>query len=162
MMAMETPPLSRHLLATLLATLVAVAAPAAQQPGALPAVHVYKTPTCGCCSKWVEHMRHAGFTVKAEDVSQEALQQMKTKLGVPDSANSCHTARLGGYVVEGHVPADTVKKMLKERPKIAGIAVPGMPVGSPGMEVPGAAVRPYDVLSFDKTGATRVFATIKP
>jgi hypothetical protein len=154
---------SRHVLATLLGALVTVtASPAAQQTIALPSVHVYKTPTCGCCSLWVDHMRRAGFTVKAEDVSQETLQQVKTKFGVPDSANSCHTALLADYVVEGHIPADTVKRMLKERPKIAGIAVPGMPVGSPGMEVPGVPGRPYDVLSFDKAGATRVFTTIKP
>lgn len=154
---------SRHVLATLLGAIVAVtASPAAQQKSALPPVHVYKTATCGCCSKWVDHMRQAGFTVKAEDISNEALQQQKTKFGVPLSADSCHTAVLGGYVVEGHIPADTVKKLLKERPKIVGIAVPGMPVGSPGMEVPGVAGRPYDVLSFDKAGATRVFTTIKP
>lgn len=154
---------SRHVLATLLTALVAATgSPAAQQKTVLPSVHVYKTPTCGCCSKWVEHMRLAGFTVKAEDVSQEALQQLKTKFGVPDSANSCHTARLGGYVVEGHIPADTVKKMLNERPKVVGIAVPGMPVGSPGMEMPGVPGRPYDVLTFDKSGATRTYTTIKP
>ena len=154
---------SRHVLATLLSATVAVtASPAAQPKSALPSVHVYKTPTCGCCSLWVDHMRHAGFTVKADNVSQEALQRLKTKFGVPVSADSCHTALLAGYVVEGHIPADTVKKMLKERPKVVGIAVPGMPVGSPGMEVPGVRGRPYDVLSFDKTGATRVFTTIKP
>jgi hypothetical protein len=153
----------RHVLATLLGAVVALtASPAAQQKTVLPSVHVYKTPTCGCCSLWVDHMRHAGFTVKAEDVSHETLQQLKTKFGVPDSANSCHTALLAGYVVEGHIPAVTVKRMLKERPKVVGIAVPGMPVGSPGMEVPGVPARPYDVLSFDKTGATRVFTTIKP
>jgi len=154
---------TRYVLATLLGAIVAItASPAAQQKTVLPSVHVYKTPTCGCCSLWVDHMRQAGFAVKAEDVSHETLQQLKTKFGVPDSANSCHTARLAGYVVEGHIPAVTVKKMLTERPKVVGIAVPGMPVGSPGMEVPGVPARPYDVLSFDKTGATRVFTTIKP
>jgi hypothetical protein len=155
--------LSRHIFTIVLAALgVVIASPAAQQKSVLPSVHVYKTPTCGCCSLWVDHMRQAGFTVKADDVSHEELQRIKTKLGVPDSANSCHTARLAGYVVEGHIPADTVKKMLKERPKVVGIAVPGMPVGSPGMEVRGVRARPYDVLSFDKTGATRLFVTITP
>lgn len=154
-----------YLIAAVLAVFVtAGASSGAQQPklSALPAMQVYKTPTCGCCSKWVDHMRAAGFTVQAKDISQDELNAVKAKYGVPDSAHSCHTASLGGYVVEGHIPADAVKKMLKERPRVVGIAVPGMPIGSPGMEVPGARTRPYDVLTFDKTGATKVFMTIKP
>ena len=153
-----------HLVATLAAALVAAggSSDAQQKLSALPAVQVYKTPTCGCCSKWVDHMRQAGFTVQAQDMSHDELQAVKTKYAVPAAANSCHTARLGGYIVEGHIPADAVKKMLKERPRVVGIAVPGMPIGSPGMEVPGARVQPYDVLSFDKAGATKVFQTIKP
>lgn len=157
----------KRLVVTILFGLLAGVAPHAQQkaapqkPAAAPAMHVYKTPTCGCCSKWVEHMRGAGFTVTAEDISHEQLQAVKTKLGVPVSMNSCHTARVAGYVVEGHIPADTVKRMLKEKPKAIGIAVPGMPIGSPGMEVPGRGVQPYEVLTFDKSGSTRVFASIK-
>ena len=152
-----------QILSILFAAAVATsAAPEAQRGSPLPSVHVYKTPTCGCCSKWVDHMRQAGFTVQAEDVSQQALDAVKMKYGVPAAANSCHTARLAGYIVEGHIPADAVKKMLKERPKVIGIAVPGMPIGSPGMEIPGVRAQQYDVVSFDKTGATRVFLTIKP
>jgi hypothetical protein len=147
--------------ATVFAVMVGASASSDAQKAALPSVQVYKTPTCGCCSKWVEHMRHAGFTVQAQDMSQAELQAVKTKYGVPAAANSCHTARLDGYIVEGHIPADTVKKMLKERPKVVGIAVPAMPIGSPGMEVPGARLYPYDVLSFDKSGATKVYLTIK-
>ncbi len=125
-------------------------------------MHVYKTPTCGCCSKWVDHMRQAGFTVTVEDLSNDDLQKVKATLGVPPAVNSCHTARVAGYLVEGHIPADTVKRLLKEKPKVAGIAVPGMPIGSPGMEVPGTRPQPYDVLTFDKAGTTKVFATITP
>lgn len=133
-----------------------------QRAASAPAMHVYKTPTCGCCSKWVDHMREAGFTVTVEDLSNDELQKVKAKLGVPAAVNSCHTGRVAGYLVEGHIPADTVKRLLKEKPKVAGIAVPGMPIGSPGMEVPGTRPQPYDVLSFDKAGTTKVFATIKP
>jgi hypothetical protein len=151
-----------QIIATFLAVIVGAPAAPDAQKNILPTVQVYKTPTCGCCSKWVDHMRYAGFTVHAEDVSQQALDAVKLKYGVPATVNSCHTARLAGYIVEGHIPADAVKKMLKERPKVVGIAVPGMPIGSPGMEIPGVRAQQYDVLSFDKTGATKVFLTIKP
>lgn len=120
-------------------------------------VEVYKDPTCGCCSQWVEHLRTAGFTVNVTD--SDAMDEIKTTNGVPRPAQSCHTALVGGYVVEGHVPAEDVKRMLSERPAIAGIAVPGMPLGSPGMEVPGMAPQPFDVLAFSKDGSTRVFAS---
>lgn len=128
----------------------------------LPAVEVYKTPTCGCCSKWVEHMRQAGFTVNATDVTREELNQVKVKHEVPPATHSCHTALVSGYVVEGHVPASDVKRLLKERPKVVGLAVPGMPLGSPGMEVSGIKPHPYDVLTFDKQGNTTVFSTQRP
>jgi hypothetical protein len=124
---------------------------------ALPAVQIYKDPTCGCCAIWVEHLRKAGFTTKVTDVDDMAA--IKTKNGVPARVGSCHTALVGGYVVEGHVPAADVQRLLKERPAIVGIGVPGMPIGSPGMEVAGVKPQPYDVLAFDKTGNTRVFAS---
>jgi hypothetical protein len=127
---------------------------AAQKP---PAVQVYKDPTCGCCSLWVEHLRKAGFTATVTDV--EDMTAIKTKYGVPVQARSCHTALLGGYVVEGHVPAADVQRLLKERPAIAGIGVAGMPIGSPGMEVAGVKPQPYDVLAFNKAGETQVFAS---
>jgi hypothetical protein len=125
------------------------------QGSALPAVAVYKSPTCGCCSKWIDHMRANGFVVTAHDVDDVA--SVKAKHGVPDAAGSCHTSLVGGYVVEGHVPADAVKRMLREKPPIAGIAVPGMPVGSPGMEVPGRAADSYAIVSFDKSGKQAVY-----
>jgi hypothetical protein len=152
----ETPPA---------ATQVAAAA----EPGASPAFHgmatpvaqrdtvtVYKSPTCGCCANWVDHMREHGYTVVVNDL--EDVQPVKTREGVTDALSSCHTATVGGYVVEGHVPAADVQRLLSERPAITGIAVPGMPMGSPGME--GGRVDRYDVVAFDKAaGTTRVFAS---
>jgi hypothetical protein len=129
---------------------------AAQRTPSGPAMEVFKTPTCGCCVKWVEHMRENGFTVRTTELDD--LSQIKASRGVPDSVQSCHTGVVNGYVVEGHVPAADVHRMLKEKPAIAGIAVGGMPAGSPGMEYPGTKAQAYDVMSFDKKGATRVFA----
>lgn len=129
------------------------------QKAAPPTVEVYKSPTCGCCSQWVEHLRAAGFTVRSTDLPDAALDQLKDKSAVPAQARSCHTALVGGYAIEGHVPAADVKRLLAEKPAVAGIAVPGMPLGSPGMEVAGTKPQPFDVVSFDKQGATRVFAT---
>ncbi|MCA1585360.1 MAG: DUF411 domain-containing protein [Acidobacteria bacterium] len=130
----------------------------AQKPAA-PVVEVYKSPTCGCCSKWVDHMADAGFKVRVTDLADHELDQLKAKSGVPAQTQSCHTAIVGGYAIEGHVPATEVKRLLDEKPALAGIAVPGMPIGSPGMEVDGMKPSAYRVLGFDKAGATRVFAT---
>ena len=121
-------------------------------------VVVYKTPTCGCCSKWVSHLSEAGFEVEANDLDD--LSSIKNHYGVQRAFSSCHTAVVEGYVVEGHVPAEYVKRLLEERPEVAGITVPGMPIGSPGMEGPNP--QPYDVLSFDKEGRTDVFARVVP
>lgn len=134
----------------------------AQRAAAAPSVDVFKSATCGCCAKWVDHMKQAGFTVHVTDLSEPELQKIKDRYGVPASARSCHTARVNGFTVEGHVPAPEVKRLLKEKPQVAGLAVPGMPLGSPGMEVSGVTPQPYQVFTFDKAGATKVFATIKP
>jgi len=117
---------------------------------------VYKTPTCGCCKKWVEHLEKSGYKVTAHDVADVA--PYKKRYGVPDSLGSCHTAIVtSGYIVEGHVPADVIDKLVAQAPKdIIGLAVPGMPAGSPGMEV--GTKEKYDVLAFDKAGKTKVFA----
>jgi hypothetical protein len=123
---------------------------------------VYKTPTCGCCSIWVEHMRSNGFTVDARDVSQQELNAIKAKHLVPASLHSCHTGLVNGYAIEGHIPAAEVRRFVTAKPAAAGLAVPGMPLGSPGMEAPGAKPRPYTVLTFDRQGKTEVFATIQP
>jgi hypothetical protein len=131
----------------------------AQAQGQGPAVDVRKDATCGCCSQWVEHLRRNGFAARSTNMALEQLNELKTIRGIPQNVRSCHTALVGGYVVEGHVPADDVKRLLKERPAIVGIAVPGMPLGSPGMEVSSGLVQPYDVIAFAKDGSTRVFAS---
>ena len=130
--------------------------------GQNPTVDVRKDAACGCCSKWVEHLRGQGFSVRATNMEIGKLNDLKTTRGIPQKLRSCHTALVGGYVVEGHVPAPDVKRLLKERPAIVGIAVPGMPAGSPGMEVAGGIVQPYDVVAFAKDGSTRVFASHGP
>ena len=117
---------------------------------------VTKSAYCGCCKHWVEHMKKAGFTVQVRDV--EDVTPTARKLGVPDNLRSCHTSMIGGYVIEGHVPASDVKRLLATKPKATGIAVPGMVVGSPGMEQ-GDLKEPYKVVMFDKSGKTRVFAS---
>jgi len=124
----------------------------------LPPVVVYKTATCGCCGGWVEHMRAAGFAVDARDVTD--LTSVKLDAGVPGPMVTCHTAIIDGYVVEGHVPAEVVKRMLADRPDIAGIGTPGMPMGSPGMEGPNA--QPYQVVAFGHEGEMSVYAEVDP
>lgn len=126
---------------------------AAQQ--AKPTMTVYKTPTCGCCTLWVQHLERNGFAVVSQNVAD--LTPIKRRFGVPRALESCHTGLVAGYVVEGHVPADLVHRMLKEKPDALGLAVPGMPIGSPGME--GGTPERYDVLLFDAQGKTTVFAT---
>ncbi len=107
---------------------------------AKPKIVMHRSPTCGCCLKWAEAARTAGFDVSV--VETDDIWAVKTKLGVPEAVASCHTSTAGGYVVEGHVPFDAVKKLLRTKPRIKGIGVAGMPVGSPGMEVPGRAADP--------------------
>ena len=147
--------------ALLALTLTTVAMVSAQR-GSAPTMEVYKSPTCGCCAKWVDHVRQAGFTARVTEMNDEALDALKTKHGIPRTAQSCHTALVGGYIVEGHVPATEVQRLLKEKPAVAGIAVGGMPTGSPGMEVAGVPPRTYNVVSFDKQGAVRVYSTQNP
>lgn len=114
---------------------------------------VYKSPSCGCCKDWVTYMNAQGFTAEVKDMND--LSEIKRSLGVPAKLESCHTALVGAYVIEGHVPADLVKKILAEKPAIAGLAAPGMPADAPGM---GNGKTPYDVISWDKSGKTSVFA----
>lgn len=139
-----------HLLAaaTGMAALPALAAKAA--PSGKIAMEVWKDPNCGCCKDWIVLMEQAGFTVQVHDVGNTAV---RAKLGLPPHLGSCHTALVGGYLVEGHVPAADVHKLLKEKPKALGITVPGMPIGSPGMDGPeyGGRKDPYDVLLVTKS-----------
>ena len=127
-------------------------------PADAPTVTVYKSPTCGCCSMWVEHLEASGFEV--ESVDRDDMGAVKDSLGVPSHLSSCHTAVVGDYVVEGHVPAEHVARMLEEQPEARGLAVPGMPIGSPGMEQ-GDRRDPYDVVVFDAAGDGAVFAHVE-
>jgi len=120
-------------------------------------VYVYKSPTCGCCGNWVDQMVAHGFDVQTEDVDN--LANIKAQKGVPDELLSCHTAVAGDYIIEGHVPPEDVERLLMEQPDALGLAVPGMIVGSPGMEVPGAEAQPYDVFLFNASGPVSLFAS---
>jgi len=120
----------------------------------LPVINLFKSPTCGCCAKWADRATEAGFTVKITDTDD--MSRVKKMASVPDRLQACHTASVGGYIVEGHVPLDDVKKLLKTRPKIKGIAVPGMPAGSPGMEY-GNERQAFKVVTFGGTGPETVF-----
>ena len=139
---------------------VAAAGPlwAQKKPAAIDpmAVEVWKDPSCGCCGDWIDHMQKNGFKVTTHDVGNNAVRK---RLGLPEKYGSCHTALVGGYVVEGHVPADDVKRLLKEKPPALGVAVPGMPVGSPGMDGPvyGGRRDPYDTVLVLRDGSSRVF-----
>ena len=124
---------------------------------ALPLVTVHKSPYCGCCVKWIEHMQAAGFEVKVVDTDD--MTPVKQRVGVPPGKGSCHTAEVDGYFVEGHVPADDVKRMLAEKPQARGIVVPGMPMGSPGMEMPDGHVQAYDVQLIDKDGLSSTWSS---
>ena len=145
----------RAMLAGVMVVTAVMASPMAQT--GTGTVAVYKTPTCGCCALWVTHLEQHGFTTKVTDMT--SLEKIKADNRVPAKAQSCHTAIVGGYVVEGHVPAADVQRLLKERPKgVVGLAVAGLPIGSPGLEVQGTPAQQYNVLAFDGSGNTTVFA----
>ena len=118
----------------------------------LPRVKVSKDPSCGCCGAWIDHVRAAGFPVEVVDLSD--MSRLKARLGVPRALTSCHTAEVAGYVIEGHVPVEAIRRLLLEKPHARGLSVPGMPVGSPGMEVPGTTPDTYDVILFGPTDQT--------
>ena len=122
-------------------------------------ITVYRTATCGCCKAWEDHMRQAGYTVESVELAQSDLDAVKNERGVPGPLRSCHLGVVAGYEIEGHVPAEDVARLLAERPAIAGLAVPGMPMGSPGMEVPGRQPQPFDVFAYTESGDTEVWAS---
>lgn len=126
-----------------------------QADDGLEDIHVYKSPTCGCCTDWVDHLKENGFKVEVTETNN--LNPIKIDAGLPSSLASCHTAFVGDYVIEGHVPAKDIHRLIAEAPKAKGLAVPGMPVGSPGMEM-GDRKDHYQVLMFNESGQTRVFA----
>ena len=129
---------------------------AAQAAAPAPAVKVWKDPNCGCCKDWMAHLEKAGFDVTGIDKGNTAA---RAALGMPQKLGSCHTAQVGGYVIEGHVPASDIKRLLADKPNALGLAVPGMPIGSPGMDGPeyGSRRDPYQVLLVKKDGSTQVF-----
>lgn len=147
----------RSLLAAIAAT---VALPLAAAPQRV-LVEVWKSPTCGCCKDWVAHMEANGFTVRVHETGNAA---MRARLGIPETLGSCHTALVGGYALEGHVPAQDVQRLLALKPKALGLAVPGMPIGSPGMDgaVYGGRRDPYDVLLLRAGAAPSVFRAVRP
>lgn len=126
-------------------------------PATTTTIHVYKSPTCGCCGNWVDRLVEYGFDVETEDMDN--LAPIKKQYGVPANLQSCHTAVVDGYVIEGHVPPADIERLLAERPDAVGLAVPGMIVGSPGMEVSGSPAQPYDVVLFDESGQISLFAS---
>lgn len=152
----------------LLQTSVALAAGtlaglASAKPPQRPVVEVWKTPSCGCCHDWIRHLQAKGFEVQAHDVSDARKREVRQRLGLADRFGSCHTARVQGYVLEGHVPAREIERLLNTRPRALGLAVPGMPVGAPGMDGPeyGGRLDPYDVLLVQSGGNATVFQSYR-
>lgn len=159
---MKQPSARRHLIKALTACgLGSLCWPLlGQTQPALPLVEVWKSPTCGCCNEWIKHLEANGFRVKAYDKGNNAK---RTELGLPPQFGSCHTALVKGYVIEGHVPSKEIHRLLKERPAALGLAVPDMPIGSPGMDGPeyGGQVDPYDVLLVQRNGTAKVYAAYR-
>ena len=145
----------RGLVRGALAVVVLAAANGASAAG--PSIEVWKSPSCGCCAEWVKHLQANGFAVKVNDTGNSAA---RARLGMPAKLGSCHTALVGGYALEGHVPAADIQRLLAQKPNALGVAVPGMPVGSPGMEI-GNDRDPYDVLLVARDGSTTVFNTYR-
>lgn len=157
-MLRRTAPGRRAFLATAAAAGLLAGLPAGAT--ATPRIEVWKSPTCGCCNDWITHMREAGFEVTIHDTGNGAA---RSRLGLPAQYGSCHTALVDGYVIEGHVPAGDVLRLLRERPAALGLAVPGMPVGSPGMDGPeyGGRKDPYDTLLVTRQGKASVYAAYR-
>jgi hypothetical protein len=141
----------------LLLSLIILGVAPASATDTAPSIEVWKSATCKCCGAWVKHLEANGFTVKVNAAEPSTLASLKRQAGIGDKLASCHTAMIDGYVIEGHVPGTDIKRLVAERPEAIGLTVPGMPVGSPGMEQ-GAEFEPYDVLLIKKDGATEVFA----
>lgn len=136
---------------------LAAAAPAAFAQ-ATPLVEIWRSPGCGCCGAWVKHLQQSGFATRVHMVDDTSV--MRRSLGIPDAMGACHSARVGGYAIEGHVPASDIRRLLAERPKARGLAVPGMPPGSPGMDVPNSP--PFEVLLMDGRGGSSLYARHTP
>lgn len=136
--------------------ILGVASASGAETGA-PSIEVWRSATCQCCGNWVKHLEANGFAVEVNTATSSSLARLKRKVGVSAKLASCHTAKIDGYVIEGHVPGSDIKRLVAERPDAVGLIVPGMPIGSPGMEQ-GGVTEPYDVLLLKKDGTTEVFA----
>lgn len=147
--------MNRILLPGVLAAILLSGTPTMAEKNLAP-VEMWKSPTCGCCNGWVKHMQSAGYAVKARNVSQDVLSKIKRQAGISDDLQSCHTAKIGGYAIEGHVPEKDIARLLLEKPDAIGLAVPNMPLGSPGMDF--GETEPYEVMLVKKDGSTEVFA----
>lgn len=146
----------RFLIVASVATLTACTQKSESAQAARDVMTVWKSESCGCCKLWVSHLEAAGFAVRVHDVDN--MGPIKERVGIPAAMGSCHTGEVAGYFVEGHVPAEDVKRLLRERPDAKGLTVPGMPLGSPGMEQPSGEIQPYDVFLVAKDGSTSVYA----
>lgn len=153
----------RHFIATAAALAAGTLAGHAGAANKRPVVEVWKTPSCGCCHDWIAHLQANGFEVQAHEVSDATKRDYRQRLGLADKFGSCHTALIGGYVLEGHVPAREIRRLLQEKPTAIGLAVPGMPVGSPGMDGPayGGRKDAYDVLLVQRGGTSRVYQSYR-
>lgn len=149
---------SAVLAATLVFGALALGKPAFAAPEESLAIEVWKSPTCRCCEKWADYLKENGFAVSTKNTTYGMLDRIKRQAGIEPKLASCHTALIEGYTIEGHVPADDIKKLLAERPDAVGLTVPDMPLGSPGMEQPDGKTEPYDVLLVNKDGSTEIFA----
>ena len=132
--------------------------PAHAVQDARPAIQVWKSPSCGCCQKWADYLELNGFSVSAKNTTHGMLDRIRRQAGIGPKHASCHTGLIAGYTIEGHVPADDIKRLLAERPDAVGLTVPDMPLGSPGMEQPDGKTEPYDVLLVKQDGSTEIFA----
>lgn len=137
---------------------LAAAAPAALARSSPPVVEVWRSPTCGCCGAWVKHLQQNGFATRVHMVEDTA--PVRRRLGIPESLGSCHTAKVGEYAIEGHVPASDIRRLLAEKPRARGLTAPGMPAGSPGMDVPDSP--PYEVLLVGEDGQATLYARHVP
>ena len=153
-------PMAQQLLNCLLSTALLLGAATTAQAGEGPAISVHRSASCGCCTAWEDHLRAAGFVVT--DVVSDNLGAVKTSHGINAELESCHTALVEGYVIEGHVPASAIQRLLKEKPSIRGLAAPGMPMGSPGMDGEGITPEPFAVLAIENNGGTHVFERFNP
>lgn len=153
----------RHFIAAAAALAAGTLAGHAAASGTRPVIEVWKTASCGCCHDWIAHLQANGFDVSTHDVSDATKRDYRQRLGLADKFGSCHTALVGGYVLEGHVPAREIQRLLRDKPRALGLAVPGMPVGSPGMDGPeyGGRKDPYDVLLVQRGGTASVFQSYR-